>query len=317
MASLRRLVCGAALGWLAAALLASGCAPATAGRPAAAAGQRAAMEVAASSGGASSPAGSVAPPAAEASALDLLPELYGLLRLPARVHGSAVRFMAPFSCATVLDLLGAGEWRLDVFAKPAPGLHIYGLSLTLGDRIAVGMLQDGAAACSGTLTTETEHAVTVTGATSASGVAKQLPFYCHVGPDPNSNDPKALVLSYFALLRTSTAAYILITQGPATKGTHQLVASDDADGVTVLTLKDGRSALATVTRFLKGVDGSGQASFEDAMSIGVTGGYGGDATLRVTSAEPFAATVTAPELADLEHEGARPIAITAALSCDT
>jgi hypothetical protein len=186
--------------------------------------------------------------------------------------------------------------------------------MTYGDRAAMLMMSGAGTSCSGTVTVESDQPVTMGGAATASGTAKALAFYCHIGPDLNGTDLNDLQVTYIGMYRSASGSFILMVSGPATVGTHKLVVDDeDSPGLVVLPVKPGVSALGAMTGFFGGMY-TGAGYDEDVK--GLVGMFGGGGTLSVSSAKPFAATVTGPKLTDqMGHAGQ--LSITAGVGCDS
>lgn len=253
-------------------------------------------------------------PAKTASVADMVPDAYGLDQLDGTVKGSQVSFFQRRTCAAVLSTLQAGQWTISLFAKPQKGSQLYAGTMTYGDRAAILMMTGSGTSCAGTVTVDAAQPVTASGGLTASGTAKALAFYCHVGPDLTAKSMKDVVVTYIAMYRSASGSFIVMANGPATLGTHKLVADDeDTQGITVLPVKPGVDALKAMTGFFGGMY-SGDGYGEDVS--GLTGMYGGGGTLAVTSVKPFVATVTGTNLTDQDHKS-RHLSFTAGLSCDS
>lgn len=253
-------------------------------------------------------------PAKTASVADMVPDAYGLDQLDGTVKGSQVSFFQRRTCAAVLSTLQAGQWTISLFAKPQKGSQLYAGTMTYGDRAAILMMTGSGTSCAGTVTVDAAQPVTASGDLTASGTAKALAFYCHVGPDLNGTSMKNLVLTYIGMYRSPSGAFIVMVSGPATAGTHKLVLDDDnGQGITVLPVKPGVDALKAMTGFFGGMY-SGDGYGEDIR--GLVGMYAGGGTLAVTSAQPLVATLTGTNLADQDHKS-RHLSLTAGMSCDS
>jgi hypothetical protein len=253
-------------------------------------------------------------PAKTVTVADAVPDAYGLDQLGGTVKGSQVSFFQRRPCAQVLSTLQAGQWTITLFAKPQKGLQLYVGTMTYGDRAAMLMMTSSGTSCAGTVTVDAEQPITSSGDLTASGAAKALTFYCHVGPDLSATSEKDLDLTYIGMYRSTSGAFIVMVSGPATVGTHKLVLDDDnGQGITVLPVKPGVDALKAMTGFFGGMY-SGDGYGEDTS--GLIGMYGGGGTLAVTSAHPFVATVTGTNLADQEHKS-KHLSFTAGMGCDS
>jgi hypothetical protein len=253
-------------------------------------------------------------PAKSATVADTVPDAYGLDQLDAAVKGSQVSFFQRRTCAAVLSTLQAGQWTISLFAKPQKGSQLYVGTMTYGERAAMLMMTGSGTSCSGTVTVDAEQPITSSGDLTASGTAKALTFYCHVGPDLNGTSMTDVVLTYIGMYRSASGAFIVMVNGPATVGTHKLVMDEDSgQGITVLPVKPGLDALKAMTGFFGGMY-SGDGYGEDTS--GLVGMYGGGGTLAVTSAQPFAATVTGTNLTDQDHKS-KHLSFTAGMGCDS
>jgi hypothetical protein len=270
-----------------------------------------------------------APDQAQTSITALLPGMYGLAELGGRVTGHSVAIATSGHCDFVLDVLAAGQWAMQLFAKPhagadsTPDSHAYAAIMTLGDQVAIASLDDSAYACTGSVVAERPARLTVSGAAHDTGDASFLPLYCRPVAESDTDVPVSHTV--IGLYRMAGASYLLFSDAPAAKGTHRLDPGED-QVVSLARLDPKKPALAQIAKILTlfydplsasgGQDAWSELSSFQAWTSQLDDGADTTATATISSTQPFAGTLTAQKLADPDDPSST-VAVDLAFSCDT
>lgn len=305
----------------------TGPAPATTGEGTDAAGSGGGADTG-GSGGELDPITTYPVGSAKAALATLLPGMYGLAELGATVAGHSATISTSGHCDFVLDVLGAGQWGIQMFATPHPGSdptldsHTYAAIMTRGDRVAIANLDDSAYACTGAIVSERPEKITVTGAAKTTGTADFLPLYCRPVLDPDSDTPQSHTV--IGLYRTAGASYLFSADVPAAKGTRHL--DPDVDQVVSLVPLDPKKpAYAQVDRLLTTLYDPLNATDSDAEWEGqlLASGWTSQtddtadetAQVTVTATQPFAGTFAAKKLTSPDKPSST-VSVSLDFSCD-
>jgi hypothetical protein len=190
-----------------------------------------------------------------------------------------------------MDELQAGQWAMRVIPSDENPLSVTMAVLSYGERLAMVYLKDSESSCVGSITVTNQVDLTSGGALSTAGHGVELPLYCHVGPDPEGDNPDDVRLSYFGLFSTTSGSFVMMLSGPATVGRHQLTMDEEgSEGVTVLPLRPEVAPMDAALTFL-GAFFAGQGDANSAFTQ-FSGMFVGEGTLTVSSIDPLDATLT-------------------------
>lgn len=252
-------------------------------------------------------------PTAEQAALNaLLPGLYGWEDLNPAPHGSSVDISATASCAFVMDVLGSGQWRLAPVTKPHGGSATTVAVLSRGDTEALVTVTESPNLCAGTITSPHDEPITVSGMVRASGSARAVTVGCVAQVNADEDTPSAFTVA--TSYRTPSAAFLVISTVPTTKGTQQI--SGD-DGPTIMIVLDPRRSVVTqaATVWQAFVDPTSQAAGGLPAGMNPQSLWEADAaTATITSTNPLAGSISATGMA--RQTGGGSVSVRAAFACD-
>lgn len=245
------------------------------------------------------PAASTASAAGDAALEHVMPGLYGLDSLGATVEGANITLMSAAGCDLARDIVNAGQWSLTPVLQPHDSTVVYVDVLTRGAQHALLYLKESPGMCTGRISVETSEELQLAGAISAAGPARAVTVSCMpLMTDDGSNPAHSVVMSY----RTDDAALAIMVTVPDALGAHPV---DEDDAFGLIEFDPAQPALAQAATMAAAYFDPSKVS-SDAFLPGVDESqawFGSDgASVTVTSTDPLAGTVDAPNVVRVSDE---------------